>query len=131
MRGLGHVELILYERRHADVIETASSVYHVSVSRGKFEKGLSRSLEKKRWRSGGVSRSPIESVMNIFSQFSTTMSHRRPMWMMAHNNDLPGIKRALDEGVNPAADEERGGERRGVRLMMGHWLDGCLSTACV
>ena len=40
MRGLGHVESIAYERRHAVVIETASSVYHVSVSSGEFEKGL-------------------------------------------------------------------------------------------
>jgi hypothetical protein len=53
MRGLGHVESIAYERRNAVVIDTASSVYHVSVSSGEFEKGLSRSLEKKRWRSGG------------------------------------------------------------------------------
>jgi hypothetical protein len=53
MRGLGLVEAIAYERRHAFAIETASIVYRVSVSRGESEKGLSRSLEKKRWRSGG------------------------------------------------------------------------------
>jgi hypothetical protein len=129
MRGLGHVESIAYERRHAVVIETASSVHHVSVLSEEFEKGLS--LEKKRWRSGGVSHSPIESVMNTFSQSSTTMSHRQPMWWMARDNDLEGITRLLDEGVDPAADEER---ESGVRLMIGHcngWTGGRVSLWCV
>ena len=44
------------------------------------------------------------------------MSGRDPMWRMAMRNDMEGITRLLDEGVDPAADEERGG----VRLMGGH-----------
>ena len=63
----------------------------------------------------GVSRSPIKSVMNMFPQSSTTMSLRQPMWRMAQRNDLEGITRLLDEGVDPAADEERSP----VRLMIG------------
>ena len=77
----------------------------------------------------GVSRSPIESVMNMFPQSSTTMSHRKPMWWMAYDNDLECITRLLDEGVDPAADEERA-----VCLMMGHctgWTGGRVSLWCV
>ena len=77
----------------------------------------------------GVSRSPIESVMNMFPQSSTTMSHRQPMYQMAIFNDLEGITRLLDEGVDPAADEERA-----VCLMMGHcvgWTGGRVSLWCV
>jgi hypothetical protein len=43
---------------------------------------------------------------------------RRPMYEMAGDNDLEGITRLLDEGVNPAADEERDE----VRLMMGRCI---------
>jgi hypothetical protein len=39
----GPVELILYERRHVVDFEIASMLYHVKVSSGEFEKGLSRS----------------------------------------------------------------------------------------
>ena len=48
------------------------------------------------------------------------------MWWMAANNDLEGITRLLDEGVDPAADEERSG----VRLMIDHcvgWTGGRVS----
>ena len=74
----------------------------------------------------GVSRSPIESVMNMFPQSSTTMSHRKPMWAMAFINDLAGITRALDEGVDPAADEERDK----VRLMIGR-CNGWTGDVCL
>ena len=49
---------------------------------------------------------------------------RRTMYQMARDNDMAGITRLLDEGVNPAADEERS-----VRLMMGRcigWTGGRL-----
>ena len=47
------------------------------------------------------------------------------MCMMAIANDMAGITRLLNEGVDPAADEERW-----VRLMMGRcigWTGGRLS----
>jgi hypothetical protein len=53
------------------------------------------------------------------------MSRRDSMCMMAQRNDMAGITRLLNEGVDPAADEERY-----VRLMMGHcivWAGGRLS----
>ena len=53
------------------------------------------------------------------------MSRRDSMCMMAYRNDMAGITRLLNEGVDPAADEERI-----VRLMMGHcigWTGGRLS----
>ena len=54
------------------------------------------------------------------------MSRRDSMFSMAHHNDMAGITRLLNEGVDPAADEER----NAVRLMMGHcivWAGGRLS----
>jgi hypothetical protein len=45
------------------------------------------------------------------------MSRRDTMYWMARDNDLEGITRLLDEGVNPAADEERL-----VRLMVGRCI---------
>jgi hypothetical protein len=78
----------------------------------------------------GVSRSLIVSVMITYPQTSTTMSHRKAMWLMAAGKDTEGITRLLDEGVDPAADEERSG----VRLMMGRcngWTGGRVSLWCV
>jgi hypothetical protein len=49
--------------------------------------------------------------MTMWLQFSTMMSGRLPMYVMAV--DIEGITRLLDEGVDPAADEEQW-----VRLMM-------------
>jgi hypothetical protein len=42
------------------------------------------------------------------------------MYCMARDNDMEGISRLLDEGVNPAVDEERSG----VRLTMGRCIAG-------
>ena len=44
---------------------------------------------------------------------------------MACDNDLEGISRLLDEGVNPAAYEERSG----VRLTMGRCIAGQLDVS--
>ena len=44
---------------------------------------------------------------------SESESGRDPMCFMADRNDMEGITRCLDEGVDPAADEER---RSVVRL---------------
>ena len=55
------------------------------------------------------------------------MSRRDPMWRMAIRNDMAGITRLLDEGVDPAVDEER---ETWVRLMMGRcngWTGGRVS----
>ena len=48
------------------------------------------------------------------------------MCAMAYRNNMEGITRCLDEGVDPAADEERSG----VRLMSGRcvgWTSGRVS----
>jgi hypothetical protein len=54
------------------------------------------------------------------------MSHRTPMCQMARNNDMEGITRCLDEGVDPAADEERDK----VRLMIGR-CNGWTGDVCL
>ena len=54
------------------------------------------------------------------------MSGRDPMWRMAMRNDMEGITRCLDEGVDPAADEER----IGVRLMSGRFV-GWTGDVCL
>ena len=51
--------------------------------------------------------------MNTCLQSPTTMDERESMYWMAVANDIEGITRLLDEGVNPAANEERSP----VRLM--------------
>ena len=64
-----------------------------------------------------------------FSAVSIKMSGRDPMHEMARRNDMEGITRWLDEGVDPAADEERL-----VRLMVGRcvgWTSGHVSLRCV
>jgi hypothetical protein len=92
---------------------------------------------------GARARSLFESVMNTCPQSPTTMigrtwwnesesdgSGRDPMCLMAKRNDLEGITRLLDEGVDPAADEERAY----VRLMIGRcigWKVGRASMAYV
>jgi hypothetical protein len=58
------------------------------------------------------------------------MSRRDLMYAMAYRNDMAGITRLLNEGVDPAVDEER----EEVRLMIGHcngWTGGCVSLWCV
>ena len=57
-------------------------------------------------------------------QFAIKMSRRDSMCMMAQRNDMAGITRLLNEGVDPAADEERG-----VRLMMGVVLVGQMAVS--
>ena len=47
------------------------------------------------------------------------------MWRMANRNDLEGITRCLDEGVDPAADEEG----IGVRLMVGSSVGSTLDMS--
>ena len=50
----------------------------------------------------------VVMIMIMCPQSPTMMSRRRrKMYWMAHDNDVEGITRLLDEGVNPAADEER------------------------
>jgi hypothetical protein len=46
------------------------------------------------------------------------MSRRESMYLMAYRNDMAGITRLLNEGVDPAADEQR----TDVRLMMGRCI---------
>ena len=56
--------------------------------------------------------------MSTRPQSPTTMGERRGrMFLMARDNDMAGIARLLDEGVNPAANEERP-----VRLMVGRCI---------
>ena len=41
------------------------------------------------------------------------------MWRMARRNDMEGITRCLDEGVDPAAEEERLVRLRWVVVLVG------------
>jgi hypothetical protein len=68
----------------------------------------------------------VELVMKICVQYLTKMSRLESMYWMAKYNDMEGITRRLDEGVNPAADEERDW----VRLMsdcFSGWTGDCVS----
>jgi hypothetical protein len=58
------------------------------------------------------------------------MSRRDPMYQMARHNDVEDITRLLDQGVDPAADEERAGVRLIIVGQVDETRPTSLSTAC-